>query len=143
MVANERGLRAALLILTALGALGLAAELALASHWHGWFQRVPLALCALTAVSAALVVGRRPSPRRLLSARVGFVAVGVGCAVGIGKHLYANYGFAAEIRPTAELATLLAPTLQGASPTLAPGALGLLAAMGLLATWHGSALRRE
>ncbi|MEZ4321677.1 MAG: hypothetical protein R3F61_29655 [Myxococcota bacterium] len=109
--------------LGALTCVGIAAELALASHWHAPVQVVPFVLAGLGVVGAGLgLAGRRGT-----AVVAGALALGGG--FGIWEHLEHNYGFAAEIAPTASASELVGPALVGANPLLAPGAFLLAAAL--------------
>jgi hypothetical protein len=126
-VAKASRLRTGGLVLVAAGALGTAAELLLIEHWHDWWQYIPLVLCALLCASSAICLVRPGRVATRIARGVALLAV-TGACVGVGQHLWANGTFTAEIRPSYTLFQLIVPAFTGASPTLAPGALGLLAA---------------
>lgn len=126
-VASPERLRTSGLALVLVGAGGLAAELALTEHWHDWWQYIPFALCALLCVCSGWCLVR-PSAIATRVARGVAVLTVIGACVGIGQHIWANGTFTAEIRPTYTVGQLIIPAITGASPALAPGALGLLAA---------------
>ncbi len=115
------------LLLVLIGAVGLAAELLLTEHWHDWWQYIPFALCLLISI-ASVVCLTRPGPAATRIARAISVLTVIGACVGVGQHLWANGTFTAEIRPSFTLSQLIIPAFTGASPALAPGALGLFGA---------------
>ncbi len=115
------------LLLVLAGAVGLAAELALTEHWHDRWQYIPFALCLLIS-TASVVCLVRPGSAATRMARVVAVLTVIGACVGVGQHLWANATFTAEIRPSYTLSQLIIPAFTGASPALAPGALGLFGA---------------
>lgn len=114
-----------LLVLT--GAIGLAAELVLTEHWHDWWQCIPFTLCLLVSIASVMCL-TRPGPTATRITRAIAVLTVIGALVGVGQHLWANGTFTAEIRPSYTLSQLIIPALVGASPALAPGALGLFGA---------------
>ena len=114
------------LVLVTLGAIGLAAELALTEHWHDTWQIIPFAACAALAFAAVFCL-LRPRAALPFARGVAIVAL-IAAMVGVGQHLWANGTFTAEIRPSFTTSQLIVPAFLGASPALAPGALGLLAA---------------
>ena len=131
----EAGLRRFLLLSAAASCVGIPLELLLAEHTESPIQLVPLGATGLglVALLAAAVAPRRET---LLALRVvgGLLAV-VG-VLGCWEHLEHNWGFAAEIQPTAGSAALLVAALTGANPLLAPGAVSLAGLLAVAATWR-------
>ena len=133
---TEARFRRFLLWVTAGLFIGTPLELWLAEHTGDWVQWIPFALCAVGLV-AVMGVLRAPARRTLLALRGTMLAVGAGAAYGVYSHLTANFEFELEIRPSAQVGDVVWDALQGASPLLAPGILGLAALLGAAATfWH-------
>ena len=83
-------LRAGLLFLTALGVIGIAAELAYARHWEEWWQLSPwLALAAITTAITVLVA--RPSRPRVRFARIVAASTMLMAPIGVWRHFAENY----------------------------------------------------
>jgi len=132
-------LRALLLGLVGLGALGLLIELTLLEHWMAAPQFVPL-LTLVAALSATVAVAVRPG-HTTVSVFRGIMAVAVLAGlVGIGFHFFDNWAFEREVSPDASMAALLWPVLQGATPLLAPGSLLQLGLAGLVTAYRHPAL---
>jgi len=121
-------------VLAAAVCIGTASELALLNHTESAVQLVPFALCALGLTASG--AGFKPTPKTLLFARIVAVILALGAAFGIWEHFEHNYAFSAEIRPTADMPTLLKEAFFGASPLLAPGGLLIGGALLGLATWR-------
>ena len=121
--------------------LGTPVELLLTEHTNGLEQRIPFLLClvGLVAVASAL---RAPGRKTLLTLRGSMIGIGAGALYGIYAHLSHNVEFELEIRPTEGLGDVVWDALQGASPLLAPGILGLAALLGVAATFWHPLLRR-
>lgn len=128
-------LRALLLALVGVGALGLLTELTLIGHWTAAPQFVPL-LTLAAALAATVVVAVRPS-RTTVSAFRAVMAVAVLAGLGgIGFHFFDNWAFEREVTPDASAVALLWPVLRGATPLLAPGSLVQLGLAGLVTTYR-------
>jgi hypothetical protein len=123
----EDRLRASMLSVAAPMAVGTLGELVLTEHTGDPIQWVPFVLLGaeLGAIALFLV-----APRAVAALRATSVLLVLGSAFGIWEHLEHNYAFEAEIRPGAPTSVLAWEALYGASPLLAPGAIG---AIGLLA----------
>lgn len=133
-------LRTILLWALILGAAGTVAELLLIGHDESAAQWVPLAL-----LSAGVVIGLwltvAPSWLSLSLWRglmVLFLASGL---VGIVLHYRGNEEFERERQPSAAGWPLMAKTLTGATPVLAPGAMSLLGVVGLAFAYRHPLLR--
>ena len=135
-------LRRGLLAISALGVAGLWLELAVARHWNSTVQLVPWVAAGLVAVGVALVA-IRPTPARLILARVlAVICVGSGL-FGVIQHVESNYDSGeldavygprwATMSTASRLWHALIESV-GPSPSFAPGALALIAACLLLAT---------
>jgi hypothetical protein len=121
---------------SALGMIGVGTELVLTEHTEGWRQWLPLV--ALGASLAALgwdaVSGGRASQRVLQLTMLGLMAA--ACA-GLYMHYGSNEEFQREMDPDLGGWGLFLATMRAQSPpSLAPGVMGLLGALGLIAT-HG------
>lgn len=135
-------LRRGLLGVVLFGAIGLGAELVLQEHFDGWTQRVPLVLLAVVALQS-IVLFRYVTPRTLLVFRfVSVVCLAAGM-LGAILHYRGNVEFELERTPTLAGIALFRAALEGATPTLAPGALLQLGLIGLLFTWRHPSLERR
>lgn len=137
----EAGLRRALLALILATGAGACVELALMGHTGSPVQLLPFGLSALGAF-LALALWLSPRRATVLALRGGMVALALGGVFGIWEHFEHNYGFEAEIRPTASTLELVTEALFGASPALSPGMFLVMAAMGLAAAWRHPAAQR-
>lgn len=108
--------RRSVAVLAGLTCTGIALELALSGHWESPVQLVPFVLALLGLVG----VGLGLTDRRGTAVIGGLLAL--GGMIGIWEHLEHNYGFAAEIEPTATGAQLAWAAIVGGNPLLAPGA---------------------
>ena len=134
-MSSEAGLRRGLWILAGATFVGTAAELALIGHRESLVQGLPFVLCGIGAVAAGLgALQPRVGPLWAVRTVAGFVLL--GATFGIWEHLEHNHAFAAEIQPNATTSELLVLALTGASPLLAPGALGVGGALLALASWR-------
>jgi hypothetical protein len=136
-------LRRAVVVVSVLGLLGLAAELVSVGHWYGPAQLIPFAMILLGVVAGLVYLIRETTGSRLLL-RAAAVIVALGGVYGALQHNEKNPGLrqagragenamAAETRPGEPgLLGLPAPTpnaLNGPAPLSAPLAmtgLGLL-----------------
>jgi len=125
-------LRRRLGLLLVAGLLGIGAELILTGHYEDRDQTLPLA--AIGACLLCLGWSRRspgPASRRLLGASWILLAI-VGGA-GIVLHFRSNYDFQTELHPELGVAGRFLASLRATSPpSLAPGSLILLGALGLV-----------
>ena len=138
----ERGLRRILLLIVAVGTLGLAVELFLLEHFEEWTQWLPfvvLGLC-LAGCSLLLLVPRAAVVRLFRWIMGATIATGV---VGIWLHYTGNRGFELEMDAAQGGWLLVWRSLRGATPALAPGAMVQLGLIGLLYTWRHPALTDE
>ena len=127
-------LQRGLLGLLTLGFLGTGAELLLVGHTEGFWQKVPLAIVALSllALTACAACGSIVSIRAFQGAM--FLAIAGGVA-GLGMHFQANMEFKLELQPgLAGLRLFWVSLKKGLTPVLAPGTLILLGLLGLFTT---------
>jgi len=135
-------IRTVLLWALVLGAAGMMAELLLIGHDESTTQLLPLVLLgaglvvgvSLVAVPAALGL------RLLQLLMVLFLVSGI---VGVGLHYQGNEEFELEMYPSLSGLKLVAETLTGATPVLAPGSMSLLGVVGLAFTYRHPLLRRH
>lgn len=122
--------------------MGTVVELLLAGHSKEPMQLVPFVLCGLGLIT---VLGALYAPQRktILALRVVMALLIAGSLLGVYEHLAANFAFAQEVRPTADMGRLLFATLTGGSPLLAPGTLALAAITALAATYYHPAMQQE
>jgi hypothetical protein len=123
-----------------LGAAGMCVELLLIGHVEGASQLVPVILLAAgVAVLGWQAAWPRPAAVRSAQAVMAlFVASGV---VGAALHYQGNAEFELEMDPTLGGTALIANTLTGATPVLAPGSMTLLGLVGLAQTYRHPALK--
>ena len=123
------------------GSTGTGAELVLLEHTEGLWQQAPLVLIGLAcALFAALAI--RPTMailRAFQMAMTLFIASGIA---GVVLHYQGNVEFEIELRPGVEGVELFWEALKGATPSLAPGTMILLGALGLAYTYVHSAVGR-
>ena len=125
-----------------LGMVGTSAELLLIGHFESAAQYAPLVLLAAGLASFVWHLAA-PSSATVLLVRVVMVAfVGLG-VVGIGLHINGNRAFELEMYPERSGWSLVAETVTGATPVLAPGAMTLLGLIGLAQTHHHPLTRRN
>jgi hypothetical protein len=136
-------LRASLTVLTALGIVGTAFELATLHHWNGAMQLVPWVALAVLAAALALYSGSPGRPPRTRLVRVLALLVLASSLFGILEHVLVNYRSGPLDERFADTWTTLSPWLRwwyaitktvGPAPTLAAGMLGQAAATLILAT---------
>jgi hypothetical protein len=141
---GDRGpfFRAALSVLAAVILAGTATELAIDRHWQDVEQLIPWG-CLVVAGAALALLSARPSPRRVWLSRGLATLVLVFAAVGVWRHVAANYD-TAPLDQEFEARWGQMPELQrwwaassgavGPAPPLAPGVLGQAAVCILLAS---------
>jgi hypothetical protein len=146
LAADERHpdapLRRILLLLVLVGALGLGLELLLLEHFEDVLQWTPLVLLGMVIV-VTLVVTKRPT-RRAIRIFQGLMLLCVGAGVlGVYLHYRGNVEFEREGAPARRGLALFWEAIRGATPALAPGALGQLGLIGLASTFRHPALRHS
>jgi hypothetical protein len=122
------------------GMAGTLVELLLLGHFEAIGQIVPL---VLLSAGLLLVTAHTIRPRAGLALAVRgcmalFVAAGF---IGIGLHLKGNVEFELEMYPSLGGFQLVAQTLTGATPALAPGTMIQLGLVGLLGTYRDPTLQ--
>lgn len=125
-------LRAMLLYTLVLGSVGVAAELVLTEHTHGFWQLIPLILIALSmALLVGLALFRMPSLVRAFQVSMA-LCIASGFA-GLVLHYQAKMEFKLEIDPSLHGWELVRQTLFGTTmpPILAPGVMFQLGLLGL------------
>lgn len=110
------------------GLLGVLAELLLLEHFEDWQQWVPLVLLGIGAWAGIHAAMRPAGGARFLKVTLALMAV--SGVVGQILHFRGNWEFEVESDATLPLGRLLVDSLMGATPTLAPGTMTLLAAVG-------------
>jgi hypothetical protein len=136
----ESRLRTTQLGLAAFSFVGLFLELLLRDHYQVTVQYVPFGLISIGLIGVALVV-LRPARWSIVALRIIGLTIGAGALVGILFHLRANVAFEREIVGDAPLGELLRFAIKGASPLLAPGALGLGGGLLVTATYRHPGLQ--
>lgn len=135
----ESGLRGALLLVVALGSVGLIVELLLLEHLEEWTQWIPLVVLGVClALCVLLAVRPRAALVRLFRWFMGVtIATGV---IGVWLHFAGNRAFEMEMDASRHGWLLVWQSLRGATPALAPGAMVQLGLTGMLFTWRHPAL---
>ena len=133
-------MRKILLWTLVLGAAGAMGELLLIGHDESTAQFVPLVLLACGIVTGTLVLAAPGMGilRILQLLMILFLGSGI---IGIGLHYQGNTEFELEMHPSLSGVELIAKTLTGATPVLAPGSMSLLGVIGLAATYRHPLLR--
>lgn len=120
-------LRRGVLALVALASAGTVVELALAAHWGDALQLVPFGMAAVVLwFAVALLHGGGGAVRGL---RPAMAVVMLSAAFGAVLHARGNRAFELEVHPDATAWAQLTAAATGVAPLLAPGILGLLAAL--------------
>jgi hypothetical protein len=127
--------RRLLLAIFAVGAVGLAAELALLGHYEEWRQIVPVALLGASLVALGWLWGG-PSRASVATFRAVMGFCLLAGVVGMWFHFNGNREFELEMDATMAGWALFSEAMSGATPALAPGALVQLALIGLAATFR-------
>ena len=120
--------------LTIIVCAGVIAELWLTEHIEQPLQLLPFAVCALGILTAVAVL-LRPSRVTIVSLRIVMLLATATGLIGIYSHLNGNLEFAREINASKADAAPIQAALSGANPPLAPGALVVVSAMALAATY--------
>jgi len=131
---DARFLRKAISAVLVLGMVGVGAELLLIEHFEGWRQTVPLVAlgAGVGAVGWDALAGSRASRLVLRLVMLGLAVAG---AAGVSLHYESNVDFRQELDPSLRGWPLVLATLRAHSPpSLAPASLGLLGALGWIAT---------
>lgn len=127
-------IRRALFWMFIAGVAGIAAELVLSKHYEDFWQWVPLGLLAAALLLAPAC--RRGGARVVQTFRVLMVLFAASGIIGTLQHYGAKQEFVLERLPDLRGLALLQETLKGINPPLlAPGAMLLLAAIGLVWTY--------
>jgi hypothetical protein len=139
---NGRSIRRLLLWVMLVGILGLGIELALIEHFDEPLQWIPLVAlgAGLLVVVALLVRSTRGGVRTLQAISLAYLVAG---GLGVYLHLDGNLEWEREDDPSASGPDLLARSLAGAIPLLAPGALAQLGLIGLIVGHRHPALHRR
>ena len=128
--AGRFSLRDLLLVIIAIGTIGLIAELLLQEHIESWQQWIPVALLGL-GLAATAAVRIRPSSASVKTFQALMLAyLGAGL-LGVYFHYAGNVEFALERTPELSGLSLIWKALRGATPALAPGAMVQLGLLGL------------
>jgi hypothetical protein len=132
-------LRRSLFWVLSLGLLGVGVELVLLGHYEDAWQWAPIALMAAAAAVLVwhLATRRRAGLRPLRWLMWAFIVSGV---VGTWLHYRGNVEFELEMYPSMTGLELFREAMTGATPSLAPGTMILLGAIGLLYSFRHPAL---
>lgn len=114
-----------------IGSLGTGAELVLLEHTDGIWQNVPLALIVIGCLGIGMLALRPGAlSLRAFQATMGLFVVSGGA--GVLLHYQGNVEFELELHPDAVGLELFWEAMTGATPALAPGAMIVLGAVGLV-----------
>lgn len=136
-------IRALLAALWMSAAFGIAAELLLLEHTEDTWQIVPLAVLGAGAAGLTwALVSKRAAAIRTFQ---GLMLVTLGSAIaGLWLHYVANTEFARELNPDLAGWALLWKSIHGTSPpSLAPGAMAVVALVGLVWSYRHPTLHTE
>ena len=112
------------------GSLGTGFELLLLEHTEGAWQIVPLALIGAGCLALpALMI--RPALITLRAFQLMMWLFLLSGVAGVVLHYGGNRAFELELNPDAAGWSLVWESLKGATPSLAPGTMSLLGAIGL------------
>jgi hypothetical protein len=146
-------MRSLILVILAIGVLGMLGELLLMRHYRHDSQWIAVALTLLTGACAtvlalltgacATVLAFNPNARMLRAVQLALLLVVLGSAFGVLEHLKVNYEVAAATDPALNAVSLVWEAFKGRSPALAPGALAQLGLLGLLFTFRHPNLERS
>ncbi|MEP7343929.1 MAG: hypothetical protein ABI877_01620 [Gemmatimonadaceae bacterium] len=141
MTNSLESLRRMLLVILAFGVVGITIELFLIGHTKDTWEWAPILLLFVGwfVTAAAWFRPTRASVRALQLTMLLFFISGV---VGLYLHYRGNVEFELEMYPTLSGFALIWQSLTGATPTLAPGTMLLLALIGLAVTFRHPALER-
>jgi hypothetical protein len=122
------------------GALAAGTELLLLGHFEDRPQWIPLVLLALGLVWGGVTVAtpRHWSVRTFQVLMAAFAASGF---IGQYLHYRGNVAFELEMYPALKGLDLFWEAIRGATPSLAPGTMTVLGAIGLLYAYRHPALR--
>jgi hypothetical protein len=135
-------MRSLILVILAIGVLGMLGELLLIRHYRHDSQWIAVALTLLTG-ACAMVLAFNPNARMLRAVQLALLLVVLGSAFGVLEHLKVNYEVAAATDPALNAVSLVWEAFKGRSPALAPGALAQLGLLGLLFTFRHPNLERS
>lgn len=136
-------LRRLLIGLLCLGLCGTTLELWLIGHHEDFWQWIPLAVMAVSTLSAGWVVVTWSRASTLVF-RVMMTLLMISGVVGAVLHYRANMEFQLEMDPSLGGLALMAEILHAkAPPALAPGNMVLLALVGLVAVWRSESSERS
>src|SRR4051812_33869789 len=127
-------LRVFLCALSALLFAGTIAELLSVKHYDDRIQLIPFAMCIFGLV-LLLVYWWRPVPGVLKMMRLSMGLIALSSFIGVYEHIEGNLGFAREVHPHADTASLVKAALTGRAPLMAPGILAIAAAIAIAASF--------
>jgi hypothetical protein len=114
------------------GVVGTCAELLLLEHFEDVKQWIPIALCAIGS-TICIWYWMRPDAASAGAFKLVLAAFAISGALGLWFHYRGNVEFEKEMYPELAGSALVWQSLMGATPTLAPGAMILLAFVGYAA----------
>ncbi len=129
--------------LLAVGLIGLSTELVFLEHYEDAWMLIPLAVISTALVALALVI-MTASARSLRMFQVVMGLMLASGLTGVFLHYQVGVEFQVDMDPTLSAGQLLWKVLHmKAPPMLAPGMMGQLGLLGLIATYRHPALRRD
>jgi hypothetical protein len=129
--ATEGRLRAALLAIFVLGAMGTGAELLLLGHFEDPWQWTPLVLIG-ASLAVALWQALAPGRASIVVFRALMLLFAAAGLAGAGLHYRTNVEFEHDMHPEGTAWELFRGAITGATPALAPGTMILLGSIGFL-----------
>jgi len=112
---------------------GLIAELLLLEHFEGFWQKLPVALIAISFVIIFWHFLSKNKASRKVTQSLMLLMIAAG-SWGVWMHYHGNTEFELELHPSAKGFELFWSSIKGATPVLAPGAIVGLGLTGLVYT---------
>lgn len=109
--------------------VGTALDLYLLDHYEGKLQLIPL-VCITTSLVVMLLLLISPKKWLVIFFQLLMVLSALSGIYGIYLHLWANYEFELEMKPSMKGWELFTESLSGALPALAPASMIVLALIG-------------
>ena len=135
-------IRSLLLGTLAFGIAGMTSELLLLGHVDSAWQWSPVVLLGASGPLLAwhAAAPSRATVRTLQATMMVFIVTG---GIGVGLHYDGNVEFELEMYPSMRGFELIAKTMTGATPVLAPGTMTVLGLVGLALVYRHPAIERH
>jgi hypothetical protein len=124
------------------GVVGMTAELLLLGHVESAWQWIPVVILGASVLLLAwhAAAPSRTTVRALQATMMLFIVTG---GIGVGLHYDGNVEFELEMYPSMGGFELVAKTLTGATPVLAPGTMAILGLVGLALVYRHPAIEER